>query len=141
MSKDRNMSKENLIFRTEEIKNKMKKKLKTIEEILFFLIKENNLREFKDIQERFQVSLESRNKSDDTLLIYATKCEKENFVEYLIKKGAFINAQNNELNTPLHYALNSKNFKISDILLKAGADEKIVNKINLTPWEFMNEEV
>ena len=141
MSKDRNMSKENLIFRTEEIKNKMKNKLKTIEEILFFLIKENNFREFKDIQERFQVSLESRNKSDDTLLIYATKCEKENFVEYLIKKGAFINAQNNELNTPLHYALNSKNFKISDILLKAGADEKIVNKINLTPWEFMNEEV
>ena len=141
MIKNRDMSKENLIFRTEEIKNKMKKKLKTIEEILFFLIKENNLREFKDIQERFQVSLESRNKSDDTLLIYATKCEKENFVEYLIKKGAFINAQNNELNTPLHYALNSKNFKISDILLKAGADEKIVNKINLTPWEFMNEEV
>ncbi len=36
MSKNRNMSKENLIFRTEEIKNKMKKKLKTIEEILFF---------------------------------------------------------------------------------------------------------
>ena len=141
MSKDRNMSKENLIFRTEEIKNKMKKKLKTIEEILFFLIKENNLREFKDIQERFQISLESRNKTDDTLLIYATKCEKENFVEYLIKKGAFINAQNNELNTPLHYALNNKNFKISDILLKAGADEKIVNKINLTPWEFMDEKI
>ena len=141
MSKNRNMSKENLIFRTEEIKNKMKKKLKTIEEILFFLIKENNLREFKDIQERFQISLESRNKTDDTLLIYATKCEKENFVEYLIKKGAFINAQNNELNTPLHYALNNKNFKISDILLKAGADEKIVNKINLTPWEFMDEKI
>ena len=141
MIKNRDMSKENLIFRTEEIKNKMKKKLKTIEEILFFLIKENNLREFKDIQERFKVSLESRNKTDDTLLIYATKCEKENFVEYLIKKGAFINAQNNELNTPLHYALNNKNFKISDILLKAGADEKIVNKINLTPWEFMDEKV
>ena len=141
MIKNRDMSKENLIFRTEEIKNKMKKKLKTIEEILFFLIKENNLREFKDIQERFKVSLESRNKTDDTLLIYATKCEKENFVEYLIKKGAFINAQNNELNTPLHYALNNKNFKISDILLKAGADEKIVNKINLTPCEFMDEKV
>ena len=141
MIKNRDMSKENLIYRTKEIKNKMKKKLKTIEEILFFLIKENNLREFKDIQERFKVSLESRNKTDDTLLIYATKCEKENFVEYLIKKGAFINAQNNELNTPLHYALNNKNFKISDILLKAGADEKIVNKINLTPWEFMDEKV
>ena len=138
MKKNRNMTKENLIFRTEEIKNKMKNKLKTIEEILFFLIKENNFREFKDIQERFQVDLESRNKSNDTFLIFASKCEKEDFIEYLIKKGAFINAQNNDLNTPLHYSLNNKNFKISDMLLRAGADEKILNKINLSPWEFMD---
>ena len=56
------MTKEGLIFRTEEIKAEMKKNLKTIEEILFFLIRENNFREFKEIQERYHVSLESLNK-------------------------------------------------------------------------------
>ena len=44
------MTKEGLIFRTEEIKAEIKKNLKSIEEILFFLIKENNL-------ERFHISL------------------------------------------------------------------------------------
>ena len=136
--KNKPMTKESLIFRTEEIKIKLKENLNTIEEILFFLIKENNFREFQDIQERFQVSLESKNETEDTFLIYASKCEKEDFVKFLIEKGAFINAQNNELNTPLHYALSNKNYKISDMLLKAGADEKIVNKINLSPWEYKN---
>ena len=136
--KNKSMTKESLIFRTEEIKIKLKENLNTIEEILFFLIKENNFREFQDIQERFQVSLESKNETEDTFLIYASKCEKEDFVKFLIEKGAFINAQNNELNTPLHYALSNKNYKISDMLLKAGADEKIVNKINLSPWEYKN---
>ena len=79
-----------------------------------------------------------KNNTNDTFLIYASKCEKIDFVEYLIEKGAFINAQNNELNTPLHYALKNRNFKISDLLLKAGANEKLVNKANLTPWQFMN---
>ena len=133
------MSKEKMLFRTQEINNKLKQDLNTLEDILFYLIKENSFREFKDIQKRFQISLESKNNTNDTFLIYASKCEKIDFVEYLIEKGAFINAQNNELNTPLHYALKNKNFKISDLLLKAGANEKIVNKINLTPWQFMND--
>ena len=103
-----NMTKEKMIFQTQEINDKIKKELKTLEEILFFLIKENNFREFKDIQKRFQISLESKNNNNDTFLIYASKCEQIDFVEYLIEKGAFINAQNNELNTPLHYALKNK---------------------------------
>ena len=132
------MSKEKMLFRTQEINNKLKQDLNTLEDILFYLIKENSFREFKDIQKRFQISLESKNNTNDTFLIYASKCEKIDFVEYLIEKGAFINAQNNELNTPLHYALKNRNFKISDLLLKAGANEKLVNKANLTPWQFMN---
>ena len=136
MTKAKDMSKEHLIFRTEEIKLGLKKKLRTIEEILFFLIRENNFREFKEIQERYHVSLESLNKNKDTFLIYATQCGYENFVQFLIDKGANLNAQNEQLNTALHYALNFKKYNISDLLLKAGASEIIFNKYNLTPWEF-----
>ena len=136
MTKAKDMSKEHLIFRTEEIKIGLKKKLRTIEEILFFLIRENNFREFKEIQERYHISLESRNENKDTFLIYATQCGNENFVQFLIDKGANLNAQNEQLNTALHYALNFKKYNIADLLLKAGASEIILNKYNLTPWEF-----
>ena len=136
MTKTRDMSKEHLIFRTEEIKIDLKKQLKTIEEILFFLIRENNFREFKEILERYHVSLESRNENNDTFLIYATQCGYEEFIQFLIQKGANLDAQNFDLNTALHYAINSKRFNIADLLLKEGACETIVNKYSLTPWEF-----
>jgi len=135
--KNRNMTKEKSVYRTLELKIKLKKELKSIEEILFFLIKENNFQEFKDIQEKFHVSLESRNENNDTFLTYAVQFGYENFIQYLINNGANINAQNNQLNTSLHYALNNKNYKIADILLKEGADETIRNKYNLTPWQYV----
>ena len=135
--KNRNMTKEKSVYRTLELKIKLKKELKSIEEILFFLIKENNFKEFKDIQEKFHVSLESRNENNDTFLTYAVQFGYEDFIQYLINNGANINAQNNQLNTPLHYALNNKNYKIADILLKEGADETIKNKYNLTPWQYI----
>ena len=90
------MTKEGLIFRTEEIKAEIKKNLKSIEEILFFLIKENNL-------ERFHISLESRNNKRSTLLIFAVQCGYDIFVKYLLEKGDNINAQDFEINTALHY--------------------------------------
>ena len=135
--RNRNMTKEKAVYRTQELKVKLKKELKSIEEILFFLIKENNFQEFKDIQEKFHVSLESRNENNDTFLTYAVQFGYEDFIQYLINNGANINAQNNQLNTPLHYALNNKNYKIADILLKEGADETIKNKYNLTPWQYI----
>ena len=110
------MTKEELIFRTEEIKAEIKKNLKSIEEILFFLIKENNL-------ERFHISLESRNNKGSTLLIFAVQCGYYIFVKYLLEKGANINAQDFELNTALNYALSHNNFNFADILLKNEANE------------------
>ena len=135
MKKNKNMSKEGLIFRTEEIKFEMKKKLKTFEEILFFLIKENNFREFKEILERFQISLESRKKDGSTLFMYAVECGYEVFINYLLQKGSDINAKNNINETALHIALRNHNYKFADLLIKHGANENIKNNEGLTPWQ------
>ena len=136
ITKNRNLTKEKSVYKTEELKVKLKKELQSIEEILFFLIKENNIQEFKDILEKFQISVESRNKNKDTFLIYATKFGNEKLINFLITKGANVNAQNSDLNTSLHYALINKNFKIADIFLKEGADETLLNKFGLSPWQY-----
>ena len=133
------MTKEGLIFRTEEIKEEIKKNLKTIEEILFFLIKENNFREFIDILEKYHVSIESKNKKGSTFLVYSAQCNNINFVTYLLEKGANINAQDNILNTALHYALSDNNFDLADMLLRNGANERLLNNNGLTPWQMMSK--
>jgi hypothetical protein len=137
--KNKNMTKEGLIFRTEEIKAEMKKNLKTIEEILFFLIKENNFREFIDILEKYHVPIESKNNKGSTFLLYSAQCNNINFVTYLLEKGANINAQDNILNTALHYALSDNNFDLADMLLRNGANERLLNNNGLTPWQMMSK--
>jgi hypothetical protein len=135
MQKNRNMTKESLQYRTEEIKIELKKSLKTIEEILFFLIKENNIREFKNILEKFQVNINSTDKDKNTFLIFAVQCGSFDLALYLIEKGAKINEQNKILNTALHYALLNQDYKMADLLLKNGANEKIKNSDGLIPWQ------
>lgn len=139
MKKRKNLTKESLVFRTQEIKMEMKKKLETIEEILFFLIKENNFKEFKEIVEKYRVSLESRDKYGNTFLIFAVQCSLIEIIKYLIHKGADINARNLDLNTPLHIALIFKNFEVVDILIKNGANEKAINIHGLSPWQCLDD--
>lgn len=135
MKRVKDMSKESLVFRTQEIKLKMKKELTNVEQILFFLIQENNLREFKDIIDKYRVSTESRDKDGNTFLLFSVECGFIDFVKFLLQKGANIDAQNDEGNTSLHLSMKFQNFEIIDYLLKNGASESIVNNNNMTPWE------
>ena len=135
MKRVKDMSKESLVFRTQEIKLKMKKELTNVEQILFFLIQENNLREFKDIIDKYKVSTESRDNGGNTFLLFSVECGFFDFVKLLLQKGANIDAQNDEGNTSLHLAMKFQNFEIIDYLLNNGASESIINNNNMTPWE------
>ena len=50
-------------------------------------------------------------------------------VKYLIEKGADINAKDNYSQTPLFFAQGAKNNEVVEILIKAGANEKIRNNV------------
>ena len=50
-----------------------------------------------------------------------------NIVEFLIEKGAKINAQNNNGLTPLHMAVEYDYFEVVQTLLAAGADKEVRN--------------
>ena len=53
----------------------------------------------------------------------------------MISKGANINTQNKEGNTPIHYAKAFKYTKLCHLLIKKGANDSIRNKKGVLPWE------
>ena len=59
-------------------------------------------------------------------------------VEFYIKHGVEINAQDMYGMTPLHYALRSKNIDAAIALLKAGANPNLPNERGITPLSYIN---
>ncbi len=58
----------------------------------------------------------------ETVLFQAARKEHEAMVEFLLSKGANVNAVDTDASTPLHLAAISGNFDIVQLLLKNGAD-------------------
>ena len=59
-------------------------------------------------------------------------------MEFYIKHGVEINAQDMYGMTPLHYALRSKNIDAAIALLKAGANPNLPNERGITPLSYIN---
>ena len=60
-------------------------------------------------------------------------------VNVLISKGFDVNIQNPQGNTPLHYAISGGWIKLTDTLIKNGANENLQNYLGQVPWELKNE--
>jgi ankyrin repeat protein len=133
------MFKNMIDYRTDQIKLTIKNKIKSPVEMLFYHIKEHDFDEFVELFERKQIDLDSRNKENDSFLIYAVKCKAMKFVLYLLKKGINVNLENKLGNTALHYAFSDQNFQLADVLLKYGADEFKTNIYGKTPWQCLGK--
>ena len=133
------MFKNMIDYRTDEIKLNIKNNIKSPIEMLFYHIKEHDFDEFVELFERKQIELNSRNRENDTFLIYAVKCKAMKFVLYLLKKGIDVNLENKLGNTALHYAFSDQNFQLADVLLQHGADEFRTNVYGKTPWQCLGK--
>ncbi len=67
------------------------------------------------------------------LLGFDSNIPPKKSIEYLIKKGVPINAQDCYGMTPLHYAMRSKNAEAALVLLQAGANPNIPNQDGVIP--------
>ena len=133
------MFKNMIDFRTDEIKLNIKNNIKSPVEMLFYHIKEHDFDDFVELFERKQIDLNSRNRDNDSFLIYAVKCKAMKFVLYLVKRGIDVNLENKLGNTALHYAFSDQNFQLADVLLEHGADEFRTNVYGKTPWECLGK--
>ena len=73
-----------------------------------------------------------------SLLSIAVQSNSFQIVNYLLNVGANPNIRDNNNNTPLHFALTFHNYEIADMLIQRGADEKVINKMGITPWQCLD---
>ena len=115
-----------------EIKGK-----KYMEETLRMLINEGEESLFLDYLEKVysKIDINCTDENNNTFLILSVKEGLNIIVKELLEKNVRINMRNKFGNTALHYACGNKMFYTVDLLKKYGADESILNKNGLAPWE------
>lgn len=121
--------------------------MRSKEEIVFFYINERNFTKFKEAFEKCEMDIESKDVEGNSPLNRAALLDDYDIVKYLISVGANVNTCNvrnltitiqNKLNTPLHYALINRNYKISNLLIRSSANQNCKNEQGLNPWEYQS---
>jgi ankyrin repeat protein len=134
------MDRESVIYRTNELKSQSIKSCKDVISVMKFYIKDREFIKFKKLFEYSNFHVDQRDINQDTLLIMAVKSNCIEIVEYLLLKEANINLSDRFSNTPLHYALKYKHFKIANLLISKKPDERAINFKGFTPWMYLNYE-
>jgi len=88
------MTKENTLFRTNEIKLRILKVFENPIQVLWFFIKDGNFQKFKEIFEKNKIYCEIRDEDSNSLLNLAVQSNNYEIAEYLISIGADVNSQN-----------------------------------------------
>ena len=126
-----------MISRVTDVKIKMLKKL-ALSETICFHIKDRNYPQFKQLFEKYKLNPDIVDSDGNSLLSLAVQSNSFQIVNYLLNVGATVNTENNNNNTPLHFALSFHNYEIADMLIQRGADEKVLNRYGLTPWQCLD---
>jgi len=95
---------------------------------IFDAVKNNDLVKVKGLIEKDVSLVNIKDEAGNTPLHHAAMIGSYDIIEYLLSRGADIDAQNTQLNTPLHEAIQSRKENSSALLIKKGAD---INKTNI----------
>jgi ankyrin repeat protein len=80
--------------------------------------------------------VDSEDAKGNTLLLVAAQNSNKRLVEMLVARGAFINHQNAQGNSALHFAMSfDKEGTLAEYLIANGADDTIENVDGLTPYD------
>lgn len=77
--------------------------------------------------------------NDEHLLIYNSAAGNSHVVEPILRNGANVNVQDEEGNTPLHYAFKHNQIEMIALLQRYQADPNICNIHGLRPVDLMDQ--
>ncbi|CAD8156107.1 unnamed protein product [Paramecium octaurelia] len=130
------MSKHALQMRTQITEARRRQSIAIIEKIKL-LIEEQKLPE---LEEEFtnnpNLMINERFKGNNTYLIVAAQTGNIEIVEFLLRKGAQVNLQNNDGDTALHKAISYQFYNVADLLIAQGA-QNLRNYDGLSPWQLV----
>uniref|UniRef100_A0A1I7TLY7 Acyl-CoA-binding domain-containing protein 6 n=1 Tax=Caenorhabditis tropicalis TaxID=1561998 RepID=A0A1I7TLY7_9PELO len=106
----------------------------------FAAMRSNNLEAMQRLLKEDPAIIEAKDQHlAMTALLWATDLGCDPVVQFLISNGADVNAVDNCLQTPLHFAAQCHRPLLAEILVQAGADKKALDADGLTPAECCDE--
>ncbi len=84
------------------------------------------------------VDIDTMDEYGNTLLILAGQQGNKKLCKFLLRRGAYINAQNHAGNTTLHYLHEYAHLDLADYMRRKGADATYLNALGLTCYEGVN---
>lgn len=96
--------------------------------------KSSNISQMEDALEE-NIQIDTIDQFGNTLLLLAAQQGSKRMVKLLLRRGAYVNAQNVSGNTALHYCYTYGHTELAEYLKKMGADDSILNARKLTCYE------
>jgi ankyrin repeat protein len=100
---------------------------------IFDAVKNNDLDKVKVLIEKDASLFNIKDEAGNTPLHHAAMIGSVEMTDYLLSKGADVNAQNTQLNTPLHEAIQNRKENTSALLIEKSNDLEITNIHQQTP--------
>ena len=99
-------------------------------------VQQGDLAKVKKLLENNPDLLEAKSENEKTPLHFAAQIGNKEIVEFLIGKGADVNAKNIAHETPLHYAAALKHKEVVDFLIARGAQLDSITSDGSTPLHY-----
>lgn len=132
------------LAKTEEIKNLLQS-IKDANDKLLEAAKSGNIDDVENLLNREEkVQVNAENEFEETPLHLSAQNGHKDVVEFLLSKGAKVDAQSDDLSTPLHFAAKSRykdTEKIVKFLLDKGADVNAQNNAGETPLHLILQKI
>ena len=102
---------------------------------LFLAVKHSNYDVLKVLIDRNGMDVDTYDEFGNTLFILACQQGNKKLCKFLLRRGAYINAQNHTGNTGLHYLFEYGHSDLAEYIRGKGADDTYLNAEGLTCFE------